>query len=494
MTRRDALAGLALANILLIRSWFLAGTYAYLGSGLPMTRARAGLIALWLLLAAALALLSAWSRKGPWPFRITAWTYALLLLLPADWVLRNAAGIALPLITDRAGVAVGMVAALLLSVTLVQRVLVRIVPLALLPIVLVTVGYAALPMFARPVEASPLRQPERQTSPDGARVLWLLFDELDYRLIAGERENAPTLPAFKALMSEAFVATQATSPERKTLSAIPSIFTGRHVRTATPSGRDLILRFDEGGGRWATQASPFTRVREKNFWTGIVGWYHPYCDALPGQFDWCEWTPFTTERHQSASIVEATLKQAQEAAGAFSLLFRNNLDQTLQTQAQLEQARHEHFDVWRRADARGKALALAQRPGLAMIHYPVPHAPGILQLVSPAESWTGYLGNAVLADRTLAALRADLEASGRWTDTVIVVSADHAWRTARPSDPRVPLIIKLPGAAAHATYDHEISLMVLHDLLPRLVQREIATTDQLGVYLSRAAASATSNR
>ena len=494
MTRRDALAGLALANILLVRAWFLAGSYAYLGGGLPMTRARVGLLALWLLLAAALGLLSAWSRRGPWPFRITAWTYTLLLLLPVDWLLRNGAGITLPLITEPAGAVLALAAAVLFSVTIVQIVMVRIVPIALLPVVVATVGYAVSPMFARPAAPNPYRQAERQTSGDGRRVLWLLFDELDYRLLAGERQNAPPMPAFNALMSESFVATHATSPERKTLSAIPSIFTGRHVRSATPNGRDLMLKFDDGGGRWATEPSPFTRVREKNFWTGMVGWYHPYCDALPGQFDWCEWTPFRTERHQSGSIVEAGMKQAQEAAGAFSLLFRNNLDQRLLTQAQLDATRVEHLEVWRRAEAAGKALALAQRPGLAMIHYPVPHVPGILDLVSPGESWTGYMGNAVLADRTLATLRAELEASGRWADTVIVLSADHAWRTAKPLDPRVPLMVRLPGSTGRVSYDREVSLMVLHDLLPRLVQREIVTTDELDAYLSAVAAAPTTHR
>ena len=485
MTWRDALRGLALANILLIRSWFLAGTYAYFAAGLPVTRARAGLIALWLVLAAALAALSAWSRSGRWPLRITAWTVALLLIVPFDWVLRQGTGMLLPLVTEPAGAILAVVALALLSREVVQKLLVQGLPIVLAPLILVTVTYAALPLFARPAVASPFRQDARETLQDGARVLWLLFDELDFRMLAGERPDAPALPAFTRLMSEAFVATHATSPATDTLFAIPAIFTGRRVLTASPSGRELMLGFENGAGPWSGEASMFTRVRARGFWTGIIGWYHAYCDALPGQFDACRWVPFQPERHQAASLLGAMRNQAQVAVGGFSLFLRNNIEDAFVSRAQLERGRLDHADAWRVVDESAKALARTQPPGLAFIHYPVPHAPEILDLVSPAEGkWTGYFGNAVVADRTLAGLRAELEASGRWEDTVVVVTADHAWRTAGFRDNRVPLIVKFAGASTHAQYEAGVSLLVLHDLLPRLVTREIRSPAELATYLA----------
>ena len=484
MTRRDALAGLSVANILLVRCWLQAGGHAYLGAGLPMTRARIGLFTLWLMLAACLAALSAWSRRGRWPLRIVAGVYATLLLVPADLLLRHATGLSLPIATDPIGLLLLTTGLILLSLETVERLVVRVLPIVLLPVILATLAYAASPLFARPAVANPYREPARVVQADGARVLWLLFDELDYAMLAGEREGAPSLPAFSALLAESFVATSAGSPSIKTLSVIPSIFTGRHVLTATPTGRDLALRFADGKGLWRDQPSPFKRVRAQGFWTGVVGWYHPYCDALPGQFDACEWVPFRTERHQTSSLYGAVLNRAQEAAGGFSPILRNAHDEALLTNAQLEQGRQEHLAAWRRISSRALALAAEQQPGLALVHYPVPHAPGILDLVSPEEPWDGYFGNAVLADRSFAELRAQLEAAGRWDDTILVVTADHLWRTIARRDSRVPLIVKFAGHQGPARYEPATSLLVLHDLLPRLVNREIATPQQLAAYLS----------
>jgi hypothetical protein len=488
VTWRDALAGLSVANLLLIRAWFLAGTYAYFAAGLPVTRARLGLVALWLLLGGALALLSAWSRSGRWPMRITACVFALLLILPLDWVLRQATGVLLPLITEPAGIVLAVAAVALLSRAFVQWLLVAVFPIVVAPAILVTLAYAAMPMFARPAVASPFRDQARATSPDGARVVWLSFDELGHRLVAGEREGAPVLPAFRRLMSESFVASNATSPAGDTLFAIPSIFTGRRALNASPSGRDLMVRFEDGTGRWGAQPSVFTRVRERGFWTGIVGWYHPYCDALPGQFDACQWVPFEAHRHQAGSLPGAIRNQAQAAVGGFSLFLRNGVDDALITEGQRDQSRRDHAAALRDIHDGARALIEAQRPGLAFVHYPVPHVPGILDLVSRSEgqAWTGYFGNAVVADRMLAEVRATLEADGRWSDTILVITSDHPWRSVHPRDERVPFIVRFPGAQAAAAYAPPVSLLVLYDLLPRLVSREIPSPAELARYLTNA--------
>jgi hypothetical protein len=98
----------------------------------------------------------------------------------------------------------------------------------------------------------------------------------------------------------------------------------------------------------------------------------------------------------------------------------------------------------------------------AIIHYPLPHAPYILNPdgsyrgPDPANRITasaeGYERNLACVDRVVGEIVNNLEKSGRLDDCVLILTSDHSWR----SDPQVsdksdkvlthvPLIVKLPG-------------------------------------------------
>lgn len=291
------------------------------------------------------------------------------------------------------------------------------------------------------------------------------------------------MPVFSRLMSEAFVADNAWPASPRTLAAVPAIFTGRPVVSATPDGHVLILRFDDGTtGAWSRQDSPFRRVRRAGFATAAVGWFHPYCDALPGQFDACAWRSFQVP---PGSVAEAMRNHIQGVVTGFSWPLRLAVSRWLPAPLQAEEHRRHHATTFRFVDERAQRLARREEAGLYLAHYPVPHPPGILRLAEPGgdSRWRGYYANAVLADRTIGEMRAALEADGTWSQTVLVITADHEWRDGVRDDGRVPLIIKLPGAPPPATYSARVSTTVLHDLLPRLVTGEVATPAGLARYL-----------
>ena len=467
----------------------IAGGSAYFSSGLPSSTMYAGLVADWLLLGLIFAAILAAAARGGWARRLAAVGITGAMLIPADWLLRYAAELPLPAMAARWGMipvvgAFGLCLLIVLVSVPLQLLVTRVLPLVLAPMMVVTAMNGFAPVFASAIE--PPREEEPEAGPavgDGRKVIWILFDEFSHGTIAEGRSGGPPLPAFSRLMSEAFVADNAWPASPRTLEAVPSIFTGRRVVSATPDGHDVILRFDDSTtGAWSRQDSPFRRVRRAGFATGAAGWFHPYCDALPGQFDECAWRSFQVP---PGSIAEAMRNHIQEVVTAFSWPLRLAVSRWLPTPAQAAEHRRHHAATFRFVDDHARRLALRDEAGLYLAHYPVPHPPDILDLLDQEadRTWSGYYANAVLADRAVARIRGALEADGSWSETVLVITADHEWREGLPYDGRVPLIIRLPGSPMPATYSARVSTTALHDLLPRLVTGEIATPEQLARYL-----------
>jgi len=92
MTVRDLLYGLSLANVIMLRAWFIAGGSAYFNAHLPLHLAYVGLSLDFGLLGLVLAGLFAWSRRSVTGRRVAATILALLLLVPLEtYVLSKAA-------------------------------------------------------------------------------------------------------------------------------------------------------------------------------------------------------------------------------------------------------------------------------------------------------------------------------------------------------------------------------------------------------------------
>lgn len=486
MTFRDLAIGLSLANIVLIRAWFLAGGRGYFLSQLPVSRWYAGLLIDFGLLALLLAGLSTWSRRRPASLRISALLVAILLLPPLDWLLRHGAGVILADVATSMGVTgawliAAAAAALVLLLRPLQLLLLRVLPVVALPLVFVTVPYSLMPSFVTPREVESAAAPEQR--PVGAKVLWLLFDSLNQRTLTAAPGEVPPLPAFRQLMSESFVATKAASPGDRTLTAIPSMTIGRVVASASAEQDSLSLRFADGGnGLWHEQDTVFHAVERMGYATGAVGWYHPYCAVFNGVLDACAWSPMDPP----ANTVRAGMhRHAQDALGALSLVYRAGLDEVLFTASQIQGKRAQHAAAHRFLSGRAEAIALEMPAGLLLAHYPLPHEPAIGDLVVPRSGdWTGFYGNVVVADRALASLRQRLEAEGKWNEFTVVVTADHVSLAMAAFGSEVPFIVKFSGLSQPVIFDSPVSLVILRDLLPRLVSREIATPEQLTAYLA----------
>jgi arylsulfatase A-like enzyme len=146
--------------------------------------------------------------------------------------------------------------------------------------------------------------------------------------------------------------------------------------------------------------------------------------------------------------------------------------------------------------------------GFVLLHYSIPHPPGIFNRrtghVSP-EVGANYLDNLALADQCLAGIRATLEQQGEWDSSTVVVMGDHGWRTTMfwkiPGgawtaeedaashggvfDTRPAYIVKLPGQTAPARIDSLFRAFHTRELLDRIMTNQLKTPADLAAFAAR---------
>jgi arylsulfatase A-like enzyme len=143
--------------------------------------------------------------------------------------------------------------------------------------------------------------------------------------------------------------------------------------------------------------------------------------------------------------------------------------------------------------------------GLVLVHWPVPHPPGIYSRRKNSfetNDESSYLDNLKLVDQALGELRGCMEDADTWDDTIVLVSSDHWWRTDiwRPTDSwtredaetaksdtdhRVPFLLKLVGQKKAVTYEPIFNNVLTGDLLHGLLGGEISSPDSVAHWLDQ---------
>ena len=353
-----------------------------------------------------------------------------------------------------------------------------------LPFAGVTLGHSALRMLSvsPPFPVGPKPPALGPASlPAGAppRLLWLLFDELDWSMIGPKRPADLSLPALDRLLSESFVAERAEPPSAATMTSIPSLLTGRLVHAVHEEGpSELRLEFEPGepGRPWSGEPSVLSRAREMGLRTAIVGWYHPYCRILTAQLDDCSFEPV---------FLSALARDDQPHLGSSLLAELQALSPFNNRRLGVESSR--------RILERAIAAASGAAPSLTFVHFSTPHAPVIYDRKSAAFTTTqisnvsGYLDNLALVDRTLGELRRTLESAHLWDGTTVLVTSDHAWRESWGFDGRqdieVPFILKLAGARVPVRDPEPLRTVCTADLLLAIARGEIANAERVSGWL-----------
>jgi hypothetical protein len=505
---RDVAIAMSLANLCYLRVWSELLTYSrsdtYLMKLPPGQADYAAAMLNALLLGGMLWLTITFARgklKGP-AFRFAEMGFLLFLAVPLQALRSVLANSYAPYLRSplfavagtRGAALVGLVlvAGAVLIVMFWHRPAARLAAIGLLwffPFTFLTFGqaiwksetYNAAAFAPKPL-APPL--PNVKNSP---RVLWVIFDEWDYRLTFVDRDASLWLPEIDHLRNAALFATNGYPPGPETTISFTGYFTGRLVRQALFDGPDeLLINFRDSSRtvRWSEQPNVFERARELGFNTALVDWFTPSCRVLNKNLTYCEWwekaAPHNSMGTRFRDIVINQTRSLFETE-RFSLF-----GQSLSLHKQVE-TYHAILD-------RGLALANNRDIGFSVVHFPIPHSPhaydrrtGDFTLKnSPIR---GYVDSLALLDRTLSELRRSMQSAGTWDSTTILITSDHPYREAvafdGKTDPRIPFLLKLAGQNEGVTFERPFNAVVTQDLLLSILRGELSGPKDVVAWLNQ---------
>ncbi len=308
-------------------------------------------------------------------------------------------------------------------------------------------------------------RPVREGQP---RVVWIIFDEADYRMIFAQRPAGLELPEFDRWLGESLSADNANSPTDSTVTSIPSLILGYRVSKAIlTNSDDMAVQFViTNVTYWCSQrSSVFSSAREMGVNTAMVGWYLPYSKLFGKDLNYCSWRPFPIYQRTRALTFGAAMHQQIRC-----------LTGTLQI-------RQDVVTMYQQSLAESLSLVTNQNYGLIFLHLFPPHYPGIYLrdkdrlTARKMDTVTGYFNNLALADQTLGKLSQALKASGEWDTTWFIVSADHSWRDSRVYDDqrdyRVPFLVNPPGPNGPVVYSGAFNTVATRSLIEAILRGEI---------------------
>lgn len=312
------------------------------------------------------------------------------------------------------------------------------------------------------------------------RVVVLLFDELDYRLVFAERPAGVSLPEFDRFAAVSLSADSATSPSNSTTYTIPALLTGRMLdKEEIVGANNLQLIGRESGERvsWSLAPTIFSHVRELGGNSGLAGWWHPYQRIVKKDLAVCDvYYMENLTRDDATSVVHKMLNQYLTIT-AFPTLVSNKSLNLAMYPAILQQS---------------VDLAVDPRFQMVFVHYPYPHAPYVfnvershIELMRPDHA--NYLGNLALSDRTLGMIRQHMDVGGLWEKSMVVVTSDHWWRRSKEydgrEDYRIPFMVKLPGQAHGHIYSKKFNTIVMKSMIEAFFDNAFADGDSLASWL-----------
>lgn len=349
---------------------------------------------------------------------------------------------------------------------------------------LIWAGVLLAPEQSGWVSYSSLLERTKDTERPKKRVVWMIFDELDYRFLFEYPRSDVELSNFQKLKNEAFMATNATPPANMTFLSMPALTTGLNIKGSTEVPRgDFILTLD-GSKKisWKRSSNIFSKANKLGARVAIYGDKQspPYCKLFHKQADACweqaqPWLENNSAIKRIPIIWRELLKAIPGARNYFE-----------------EKERLYHPNIWANSNiefTKGIQKALSNA-GLdfTFIHVTVPHTPIFYNRIEndyrkdSNSLEANYFDNLELADKMFGKFRAAMEKSALWNKTNVIISADHSCRNNYCSilkdlnlkqDPRVPFIVKLSNQKTSAFYSQPINTIQTERLIIELLKRDV---------------------
>jgi len=357
-------------------------------------------------------------------------------------------------------------------------------------------------------------------SRSGARVVWIIFDELDGRLLFENRPARIHTPHFNALRDHSLFADHVKSPARDTISAIPSLLLSKRIPQDYDVDLDIrpvAVRFDGCSQFTSLRSQPniFRRVRALGVNTAVSGWYHPYCRIFHNDLSACA---SAVGAETSVAILQELLRDRPLYAKAVYLADWQARQLPLNQRFHWISPMPEQAAFLRQVLIHKLAFVLQNAEQMlrnrklqfVFLHIPSPHPPGIWSAKNDAfttSNQANYVDNLQLADTILGRIRSILEETGDWDRATILVSSDHPYRpdhwlingevpptpemirlTQMRWQPYIPFFLKLPGQTTGFPYHREFNSVLSADLLFDALGGKIQTPAQASAWLDEHAA------
>lgn len=336
----------------------------------------------------------------------------------------------------------------------------------------------------RPFADKPL-QPVLASAHSRPRVVWMIFDEWDFRLTFLDRLPGLSLPDVDRLRRQSLFSENAHPPGPATPISMPGLITGRLVERVRQEGPDelmLLYKGDRNPVPWSRQENFFDEARKLGFNTALLGWYHPYCRVIAHSLSACaSWEMGMQHNSMGDSFAQILPNQARSL---FETSLFSPFGQSLAAQQQA--------NVIQTMLARSKVLITNPLYSAILLHLSVPHAPHAYDRDSQTFTLAnspiqGYWDSLALQDRLLRELRHALESAGLWDQTTVVVSTDHHYRESAlldgKEDLRIPFLVKLAGQTEGIDFQPPFNTIVTKDLLLAVLRGEITDSSGLAQWL-----------
>jgi hypothetical protein len=335
------------------------------------------------------------------------------------------------------------------------------------------------------------------------RIVWILFDELSYQQVFGDRYPGLEMPNFDEFRKSSTLFTDTKPIADSTELAIPSILLGNVLAKVNYTKKNKLEVGTSTGLSYSFDAAqtPFAMARQYGLTTGVVGWYNPYCSLLSPYLSQCYWTDSLSVPEISAR--ESYWQNLMHPWILYGRAFSNPTQMISRTRrTRFNQDLLRPLDIEKIQDAGNRVRAYQELmqhatgmigpagPDFVFFHLPLPHQAGFYDRRRQrfdASGQRSYVDNLALTDRTLAEMLDILQKSPRWKDTSVVICGDHSWRTflwkgtkywtpedeaashGEVFDSRPLLMVHLAGQTTPASVDEPFPLLRVHDILHDLV-------------------------
>ncbi len=308
--------------------------------------------------------------------------------------------------------------------------------------------------------------------PGQPRVVWIIYDEMDWRYVFPWRPSSLEMAEMDRLRAQSIYAETTFQTGLETSEAMMSYLAGRQVYTAEPTGKStlrLLFLDQPQQADWPGPPNLFTKARDAGFNTAMVGWFLPYCRLFAEELNRCYWESMDTR------VVDLQPS------------LRTSLGSQLQNLSPLEM-RQRYLRRYLVMQEEARKAVGDPKLGLVVLHLVVPHEPGIyrrdkgeLTLFNFHSDW--YFDNLALADRTLGDLRQEMERAGLWDASTVIVTSDHPLRwyamLDETVDPRVPFLVKMAGQKQEVVYPSPLRSLIAHDLTLAVLRGELSQPEQV---------------